>query len=204
MRRLHWGEFSVAVTIVLGAFALLGWINKPVGGVLLLVGMGMLFHSFTRVERQSTGPAPPSEPEVFVRYDADLAADPNAPLLVRNEGPGMAHEIQIGNIEFLGSALRFDVIQTLDAGEERPAVVYILGGDGYISRQHTTLLSFLDQTRRPRDFGRIYNVVVGIGKVPPDQLFDDIVLPFHVTYRRIGGKQQVRRHQLIFNPGSRR
>lgn len=198
--RLHWGAIGAAVSVIGIGVGLLRWINKPVGALFVVGGIVILTFGLVFGEAEST--SVDSEPEVYVVYEVDLERIRNAPFIVKNDGPGTVHDIQISTVEHSGRALKFPKINFVAAGDEQPVSFDVLESDGQVSpSSREDLLYFLNDKVMGRNFLRMMDAVQAKRGVP--SYFRPLVLPFHITFRRLGKPLRTRRHQLIYDPADK-
>jgi hypothetical protein len=202
MRRLHWGAAGLAMSMIGVGCTLLGWLNKPMGAVLVLAGIAILFGAVISGEREIA--ALDIEPNVYVEFNVLLDEQtPDAPFVVHNDGPGTVHDVQISALEFDQKVMTFDLIPNIRAGDKRVLRKTILDPQGKVSVRYSTMLSFVRGQLIPRNFGLlIQDRIKGEWSRLGD--FEDVVIPFTVTFRRQDGRAGVRSHQLIFELGPTR
>ena len=192
---------GIGVTFIVGGAPLIltGW--HTAGYVMCIFGVAIAIAS---ASRESAPATPDPEPNVYVEFNVLLdEQNPDSPFVVHNDGPGAVHDVQVGALEFDLKVMSFDLIPSIrDGGESVPRRM-ILDPTGRISERYSTMLSFVRGHLVPRNFGRfIQDRIAGEWSRLGD--FEDVVIPFAVTFRRHDGRSGVRPHQLIFEPGATR
>ena len=189
------------VALIPGTWPMVGWVMLIFG---VAIAAAAIFSDQPSATINEVAPEPVEpEPDVYVVFDEDLSAVPDAALGIYNGGPGAVHDVQISAMKNVGKLMTFEIVPNIEDGGIRKPWFQIYGQDGRISDHLRTVESFLAGRRFPRDFGRfLHDRIVGTWSREGD--FEDIVIPFTVKFRMLGGRSGTRSHRLIFEPGTRR
>jgi hypothetical protein len=169
-----------------------------VGYCLMLIGAGIGIASFLRRESDES----PTH-DLHVEYDVDLEEHADAPLVVRNDNPFPVFDVQITALENAGKMMTFELIPSIGARDRASARHVILDQLALQNPRYATMKAFLSETIVFRNVNTFHQELIETLPRPPQGMFADVVIPFHVTFRQ-GRKVRLSRHRLSYNPTTHR